>query len=191
MGSQAAQQVLPGICACPRQGLPRRTTASRAGSKGDRNTAAIGGRLASMNEDHQAIDHVIRELFAAFGNRGGVRPALATLRRILLPEAVIVKNVGPDMEVYGLEGFIAPRERILTDGTLADFDESEEEARTDIHGNVAQRLSLYRKSGVLAGQPFTTRGLKTIQLVRTPDGWRVSALAWDDAREGFEPPEHL
>jgi len=144
-----------------------------------------------MNADRQTIDQLVRDLFAAFDNRGGVRPPLGTLRRILLPEAVIVKNVGPAMEIHGVEAFIAPRERILTDGTLTEFQETEQEARTDIHGNVAQRLSLYRKSGVMSGQPFETRGLKTLQLVRTPDGWRVSALAWDDARDGFEPPEHL
>lgn len=144
-----------------------------------------------MDADRRAIDRLIQDLFSAFDNRGGVKPPLERLRGIFLPEAVIVKNVGPVPEVYGVESFIAPRARILTDGTLTEFEESELEARTDIHGNVAQRLSLYRKSGVLAGKPFHGRGLNAFQLVRTPDGWRVSALAWDDARAGFAPPESL
>ena len=34
------------------------------------------------------------------------------------------------------------------------------------------------------GTPFTARGMKTLQLVRTSAGWRISAVAWDDERDG-------
>jgi hypothetical protein len=38
---------------------------------------------------------------------------------------------------------------------------------------------------------FRARGMKTTQLVRTPGSWRISALAWDDERDGLQPPERL
>jgi len=28
--------------------------------------------------------------------------------------------------------------------------------------------------------------MKTLQLVRTAGGWRISAVAWDDERDGLE-----
>ena len=41
------------------------------------------------------------------------------------------------------------------------------------------------------GTPFTGRGMKTLQLVRTSGGWRISAAAWDDERDGVEiAPDH-
>jgi hypothetical protein len=141
--------------------------------------------------DHAAIDLVMDAFFQAFGNLGGVRPPLDRLRDLLLPEALIVKQGAAGPEVYGLESFIAPRERMLTDGTLTEFQEEEVEAQTTVWGGIAQRLSLYRKSGVHAGQAFQARGMKVTQLVRTPGGWRISAVAWDDEREGLRLPERL
>ena len=36
------------------------------------------------------------------------------------------------------------------------------------------------------GVTVTGRGMKTLQLVRTDAGWRISAAAWDDEREGLD-----
>lgn len=55
-------------------------------------------------------------------------------------------------------------------------------------GNIAGRCSLYEKSGVLDGTPFSTRGIKDIQFVRIEGRWWISALAWDDQREGLTIP---
>ena len=32
--------------------------------------------------------------------------------------------------------------------------------------------------------PFAARGVKTLHFVRTAAGWRLSAAAWDDERDG-------
>jgi hypothetical protein len=58
--------------------------------------------------------------------------------------------------------------------------------RTDIFGGIAQRFSLYEKSGVQLGRPFLTRGVKSLQFVRTAEGWKIAAVAWDDERENQE-----
>lgn len=84
--------------------------------------------------------------------------------------------------IYDLDAFIAPREKILIDGTLAEFSEWEVAERTEINGSIAHRFSHYRKSGVLDGEWFEGSGHKTIQFVRTPAGWRMSSMAWDDVR---------
>lgn len=70
--------------------------------------------------------------------------------------------------------------RLLTDGRLVDFSEWETSERTEIAGDIASRFSEYRKSGTLDGEPFDGGGTKTIQFVRTSQGWRISALAWYD-----------
>jgi hypothetical protein len=143
-----------------------------------------------MSEDRRAIDLLVSRFFAAFTNRNR-RADVASARDLLIPQAVIVKNVGSSPEIYEVETFLGPREALLSNGNLLDFEEAETASRTDIQGNVAQRLSLYRKSGVLSGQRFETKGVKTFQFIRTAAGWRISAVAWDDEREGLILPDRL
>ena len=135
--------------------------------------------------DEAEIDTIVERFFRAFDNTGGSEPDLESLRGLFVADALISKNVGGATECFGVETFIEPRRALLTDGTLVDFRERELRARTDIVGAIAQRLCLYEKSGTLAGRPFRTRGVKTLQFVRTPLGWRITAVAWDDERDGF------
>lgn len=125
------------------------------------------------------IDAVTAEFFGAFDNRGG-RPAdVARIRRLVLPSGVIVMT-GPDFTVYTVDEFIEPRRQLLSDGRLTDFSEWETSERTEIAGDIASRVCEYRKSGILNGEPYEGGGTKTLQFVRTPDGWRIAALAWFD-----------
>ncbi|MEV6583574.1 nuclear transport factor 2 family protein [Streptomyces sp. NPDC051582] len=125
------------------------------------------------------IDALTDEFFGAFDNRGGKTADVARIRRLVLPGAVIVKT-GPELTVYTVEEFIEPRRKLLNDGRLVGFCEWETSERTDIAGDIACRFGAYAKSGVLDGEPFEGSGTKTIQFVRTPDGWRIAAFSWYD-----------
>ena len=133
------------------------------------------------------IDEVTRLFFGAFSNRHG-RPAVDVLYRLFLPRAVITKRTAAAVEVYDLAQFVEPRRQLLTDGSLVDFSEEETAAHTDIFGGIAQRLCTYRKAGVLAGRPFSGQGVKTIQFVCIGGEWKISALAWEDERDGLPLP---
>ncbi|MEU3727227.1 DUF4440 domain-containing protein [Streptomyces sp. NPDC031705] len=125
------------------------------------------------------IDLVTAEFFGAFDNRGGRKADLAEIGRLVLPGGVIVKT-GPDFTVYTVDEFVEPRRRLLSEGRLTEFREWETSERTEIRGDIASRFGEYRKSGVLDGEPFEGGGTKTIQFVRTPQGWRIAAFSWYD-----------
>lgn len=125
------------------------------------------------------LDAVTAEFFGAFDNRGGKTADVGRVRRLVLSEGVIVKT-GPEFTVYTVEEFIEPRLRLLSEGRLVEFSEWETSERTDIAGDIASRVGAYRKSGILDGEPYEGGGTKTIQFVRTPEGWRIAALAWYD-----------
>ncbi|MFF5018926.1 DUF4440 domain-containing protein [Streptomyces sp. NPDC001165] len=125
------------------------------------------------------IDAVTAEFFGAFDNRGGGPADVARIRRLVLPSGVIVMT-GPDFTVYTVDEFIEPRRQLLSDGRLVEFSEWETSERTEIVGDIASRVSEYRKSGIMNGEPYEGGGTKTLQFVRTPDGWRIAALAWFD-----------
>lgn len=125
------------------------------------------------------IDAVTAEFFGAFDNRDGKAADVARIRRLVLPSGVIVITA-PEFTVYTVDEFIEPRRRLLSDGRLVEFSEWETSERTEVSGDIASRFSEYRKSGVLDGEPFEGAGTKTIQFVRTSDGWRITAFAWYD-----------
>ncbi|MFD3551946.1 DUF4440 domain-containing protein [Streptomyces goshikiensis] len=92
---------------------------------------------------------------------------------------MIVKT-GPDFTAYTVDEFIEPRQRLLGGGRLVEFSEWETSERTDIAGDIASRFGEYRTSGILDGKAFEGGGSKSIQFVRTPEGWRIAAFAWHD-----------
>ncbi len=141
--------------------------------------------------DQRTIDELVAALFRLFSNGHGVTPNLRAIFDLCVPEAVISKCVPPAPEVMSLESFIAPRQELLTNGILTDFEEVETVSRTTILGNVAQRVCSYTKRGLLDGVAFQTRGVKVYQFIRTPRGWRITAVSWDDEREGFTIPDAL
>ena len=146
---------------------------------------------SAMAADHEAIASIVRTFFAAFTSGPESAARLDALRAVFLSEAVIVRTGGGEPAVYGVDSFIAPRQALLSDGTLVDFSEWELRGHTEIFGDIAQHFCSYAKEGVQDGTPFTARGMKTLQLVRTSGGWRISAAAWDDERDGVEiAPDH-
>jgi hypothetical protein len=140
--------------------------------------------------DAEAIAALVRVFFAAFTSGPDCAERIAELRAAFLPEAVIVRTCGLEPVVYDVEGFLQPRQALLTGGALTGFAEWELVGRSEIWGDIAQHVGSYAKAGVQDGVPISGRGLKTLQFVRTPAGWRISAAAWDDERPGLDlPPE--
>lgn len=146
--------------------------------------ASDRGRNMSPSGDKDAIDALARAFFDVFSNRGGKVSNLGALYDLCLPEAVVIKTCADVPTVYSLREFIEPRARLLGGGELRDFFEEELAERTDIFGGVAQRFCSYRKSGTLSGQSFETRGMKCLQFVKSAGRWFISAVAWDDERDG-------
>ena len=70
------------------------------------------------------------------------------MHKTCIDEAVIIKNTNGSCEKYNLETFITPRMELLTNGTLAEFEEYEVGEKTIITRNIAQRLSHYQKDGI-------------------------------------------
>lgn len=138
--------------------------------------------------DRAEIEALVRTFFAAFATGPGCESRLDALRDLFLPAAVIVRTCGLPPAVYDVDGFIAPRRALLTGGALHDFREWEESGRTEVFGDIAQRICSYAKAGVQDGAAFSARGMKVLQFVRTAAGWRISAAAWDDERDGLVVP---
>jgi RimJ/RimL family protein N-acetyltransferase len=134
-------------------------------------------RLAATDRDR--IDALAAEFFDAFTNTAGHTVDLPALEPSFLPGAVVVSHADP-AKAETVPEFLNPRQTLLTSGELTDFKEWETSSSTLVSGNLAHRLTRYAKSGTLRGEPFTGSGTKSMQLVRTPAGWRIAGIAWCD-----------
>jgi hypothetical protein len=128
------------------------------------------------------MDEVLAAFLAAVSFEAGGAPDYGRIRELFVPGGILVRT--PDGPV-DVEGFIAPRQATFESGALTEFSETELDSVTEVFGRVAHRMSGYAKAGVLNGEAFSTRGVISTQFVLTDDGWRISAMAWDDEREGL------
>jgi len=140
-------------------------------------------------ETKAILDEIATTFFGLFSAKEGCKVDLSAIYQLFIPEGLIIKSIGSTLEIYNLQQFIEPRERMLNEGVLIDFKEEELFNKTEIFGNIAHRFSLYKKSGIMSGEAFETKGMKTIQFIKTPNGWKISSLAWDDEREGLSIPD--
>lgn len=144
--------------------------------------------LTANSTAHAPINHLITTFFNLFHSSDRGMVELDRLRDLCLDQATIIKCDASTSSVFTLDAFIVPRQRVLTDGTVQNFYEQEVHHHTTLIGGIAQRWSLYRKSGIQDGHAFTTYGLKTFHMVLTPGGWKLSHIMWKDEQPGFVIP---
>ena len=138
--------------------------------------------------DAAEIEGTLDTFFAAFTTGPGCAERLDALPDLFVPGAVVVRTCGGAPLLMSVAEFVAPRRDLLLGGGLTDFREWRTGGRLDVFGDVAAWFGPYAKSGVQDGLPFAGAGMKSVQLVRTGDGWRISAAVWDDERDGVRFP---
>jgi RimJ/RimL family protein N-acetyltransferase len=139
------------------------------------------GAEADGGAAEAAIEALVARFYAAFANRH-TPSQIASVPALFLPAAVVTVVDGAGRaETMSVRAFVTPRATLLCDGRLTDFEEHEVAAQTQVTGALAHRASRYEKAGSLDGVPFQGGGDKHFQLVQTARGWKIAALAWQDA----------
>jgi hypothetical protein len=150
-----------------------------------------------MNKDptHTAVRRELAALsarfFRAVSFEPGEKPPYVDIHALFIPTGLLIKNTGITPEISTIAEFIAPRQALVDSGALTRFREWELSETTQVFGNIAHRYSAYGKAGTQDGKPFEARGVISTQFVKTPEGWKMSAMAWDDERPGLALPAEL
>jgi hypothetical protein len=132
---------------------------------------------------------LLRQFFEAVSFTAGRAPAYAALRDLFVEGGRLIPTTGTAPDDLALGDFIASRQEVVDSGVLTWFEETEIDGVTSAFGNVAHRLSRYAKAGRRDDEDFAARGMISTQFVRTPAGWRITSMAWDDERPGLALPE--
>jgi hypothetical protein len=135
------------------------------------------------------IDDVIAKFFRAVSFESGETPPYQNIFSLFVEPGLLIKNSATTPEISSVRQFLEPRQAMVATGELTRFRESELAETTEIFGNVAHRFSAYAKSGTLKGVSFEARGMISTQFILTPEGWKMSAMAWDDERPGLSIPD--
>jgi hypothetical protein len=144
--------------------------------------------MQTEREIEAELDRLTNEFFRAVSFEPDGVPPYDNIYALFIESGLLIKNTGTTPEVSGIRAFIEPRQAMVRGGELTRFRETELSATTQIFGNVAQRFSAYAKDGTMKGAPFEARGMISTQFVKTPSGWKMSAMAWDDERPGLSLP---
>jgi hypothetical protein len=144
---------------------------------------------AAHESETSLLKDMVAGFFRAVSFEVGDKPSYKTIHDLFIAEGLLIKNSGASPEICDLRRFIESRQAMVDSGELTRFREAELSATTEVFGNVAHRFGGYLKSGTSKGVAFEARGLVSTQFVRTPAGWRISSMAWDDEREGLTLPQ--
>lgn len=137
-------------------------------------------QVYAITVDKLHIDQLTTSFFSIFTNTNQQEPNWSSIHALCLPETIIIKKNQDLEEVYNLTTFITPRKKILSDGTLTEFEEYELDEDTTIIGNIAQRISKFQKKGYHNGSYFKENGTKFLQYIKTNNGWKINAVVWED-----------
>ncbi len=137
------------------------------------------------------LDKLAADFFDAVSFEPGGKPPYETIHALFIDAGLLIKNTAQVPEISTVREFIAPRQALVASGELTHFKEWELSETTQVFGNIAHRYSVYGKAGTQNGKTFEARGVISTQFVKTPQGWKMSAMAWDDERPGLAIPAGL
>jgi hypothetical protein len=140
-------------------------------------------------DDAAEMAGLLADFFTAVSFPAGGRPEYSAMHGLFSAGARLIKNSGALPEISSVDEFILPRQQQVDSGDLTSFAEFELGHITEVFGNVGHRFSTYGKRGTIKGVAFEDQGLISTQFIRTPSGWKISAMAWDDERPGLAIPD--
>ena len=138
--------------------------------------------------DADEVARLVEDFFDAFSSDGDLAGRMGRLRGWFHDDVRIVRTCGDDAVVYDADEFVQPRQALLSRADVVGFRERPMVAEIRVFGDVAHCFCSYEKEGRQGAADLGGRGMKTLQLLRTPAGWRIFSAMWDDERAGLEVP---
>lgn len=154
-------------------------------------------KLSSSNNDNtltkmpdeEAIKKAVDEAYRSLSFKQGETLNYDKIQNCFIPQAQFINFRPSKLEIFSLNQFIDNYKRAVTSGYIKSFYEEEIYGRTDQFGNIAQRISSY-KSYMNNMDTVIERGVNSFQLVKTPNGWKVSSIVWDVEKAGQAIPTY-
>lgn len=138
----------------------------------------------SEEQDLAEIGKLMEDFYAAVSGPKGVGFRTELDEGIHHPAARLARteytDSVPALNIFTVEQHRADAEPVLRE---MEFYEVETDREVFLYGNIAHVISRYDAYGDAEGKVLLKRGVNSIQLARTADGWKVYSAIWDDEED--------
>jgi hypothetical protein len=148
------------------------------------NTSQASGYVAP---DDAAIKKAVDDAYAAISFKSGEQPRYDSIQYYFIPQAQLINYISDTAQILSISDFAKAYRNYVESTKITSFNEQEIYGRTDQFGNIAQRISTY-KTYINSNDIVKERGVNSFQLIKTPQGWKVSSIIWDIEKTGLQIP---
>lgn len=139
--------------------------------------------------DDEAITKAVDDAYAAISFKQGEQPRYDSIKNYFIAQAQLINFIEDTAQILSIDDFVRAFKNYVQTTNIHSFQEQEIYGRTDQFGNIAQRISTY-KNYVNSLDIVKERGVNSFQLIKTPQGWKVSSIIWDVEKAGKQIPNY-
>ena len=154
-------------------------------SSGTQPTAVNAGTYTVPDE--AAIKKAVDDAYASLTYTTGNDAKLDSISYCFIPQAQLINFISDTAQILSISDFTKAYKNYIKTTNILNFKEEEIYGRTDQFGNIAQRISSY-KTYVNSNDIVKERGVNSFQLIKTPQGWKVSSIIWNVEKPGLSIP---
>ena len=141
------------------------------------------------NVDEAAIKKAVDDAYAAISFKAGIKPAYDSIKYAFIPQAQLIDFITDTAQILSIDDFVKAFKAYVDSSKIQNFYETEIYGRTDQYGNIAQRISSY-KTYINSADIVKERGVNSFQLIKTPQGWKVSSIIWNVEKPNLPIPDY-
>ncbi len=139
----------------------------------------------------QQIDHIAEHFYLHKGFDAEHFPNMDALRELFFGEGHLVDHAFAQTMEFTLSSFMQALMKQIESGNADFFVQQEIADRTEVYGNLAQRMSVYECSNAKDAAIKWKRGISLMQLIFKEDKWLISSIIWRDESKDFQVPEEF
>jgi hypothetical protein len=150
-------------------------------------TQNITGTAADYKvPEDSAITKAVHDAYACISFKTGA-PAYDKIGNYFVPQAQLINFRSDTAQFTSISQFIDFYKQFIETNHIGMFHEDELFGRTEQFGRVAHRISTYI-TYLNTMDSATERGVNSFQLIKTPQGWKVSSIIWDVEKPSLKIP---
>lgn len=138
--------------------------------------------------DDAAIKKAVDDAYAAISFKNGEQPRYDSIQYFFIPQAQLINFITDTAQILSISDFVKAFRNYVESTKITSFNEQEIYGHSDQFGNIAQRISTY-KTYINSTDIVKERGVNSFQLIKTPQGWKVSSIIWDVEKTGLKIPD--